>query len=532
MTVPVLIVTSAPGIGEVVRRTLVESGRYEVVLSTNTIQGIRQAREVPFALAILDVDLEKDPSGVSLPKLGQYLRDTNPEIHLVVLSASSDPYDPEIKALAPEGIITTPLYPSSILRTADRVAGAQVASFDSQAPSPDSNALPENNSPQLGPPIWLQDVTRAAQYLTRLSLETASQAALIVYEKRLWAYAGELPQPAAEELAETVVHYWARNGESDLARFVRLDSDGGEYMLYATSLGSGMVLALVFGVETPFSKIRSQVVNLARLLASTPAPDTAAVPEGGDQMPVRNSVGGKMVEKKHTEVEEQPLYEDVPSPDPELWAEEPFPVPPVKMREEDWISEYPEAHLRTPANEASTPKHSENGPAAQGRFTEAPTHPRTPGSAVSVMKSLEMKLISVGTYSLTYGILLIPRLPDHHLLGDLAERLPGWVSQLCVAFAWQLEHLSVRPDYLQWNASAAPEVPPAQLVRNIRKHTSQRIFNEFPVLSRENPSGDFWAAGFLLVTGSQPLPGELVRDFIRQTRQEQGISRPVSMQIR
>jgi REP element-mobilizing transposase RayT len=532
MTVPVLIVTSAPGIGEVVRRTLVESGRYEVVLSTNTIPGIRQAREVPFALAILDVDLEKDPSGVSLPKLGQYLRDTNPEIHLVVLSASSDPYDPEIKALAPEGIITTPLYPSSILRTADRVVGAQAAGFDSQDPSPDSTTLPESRSPQDGPPAWLQDVTRAAQYLTRLSLETASQAALIVYEKRLWAYAGELPQPAAEELAETVVHYWARNGESDLARFVRLESDGGEYMLYATSLGRGMVLALVFGVETPFSKIRSQVVNLARLLASTPAPDTAAVPEGGAQTPVRNSLGGKMVANQHTEVEERPLYENVPSPDPEPWEEEPLLVSPVKMRKENWISDYSETHLRTPANEARTPEHSARGPAAEGRFPDAPAYPRKPGAAASVMKSSEMKSISAGAYSLTYGILLIPRLPDHHLVGDLAERLPGWVSQLCVAFAWRLEHISLRPGYLQWNASAAPEIPPAQLVRNIRKHTSQRIFNEFPVLSRENPSGDFWAAGFLLVTGFQPPPGELVRDFIRQTRLEQGIFKPVSTQIR
>jgi REP element-mobilizing transposase RayT len=521
-------VTSAPGIGEVVRRTLVESGRYEVVLSTNTIQGLRQAREVPFALAILDVDLENDPSGVSLPKLGQYLRDSNPEIHLVVLSASSDPYDPEIKPLAPEGIITTPLYPSSILRTADRVVGAQAASFDSQTPSPESIPLPDSRSSQVGPPVWLQDVTRAAQYLTRLSLETASQAALIVYEKRLWAYAGELPQPAAEELAETVVHYWARNGESDLARFVRLDSDGGEYMLYATSLGSGMVLALVFGVETPFTKIRSQVVNLARLLASTPGAEL----EGGDQIPIRNSPGGRMVDHKLTELEERPLYEDVPSPDPELWGEEPILVPPFKMREEDWISEYPDAQLRTPANEARTPEHSKSETAAQGKFSDTPAHPYTPGSAASGMKSLEMKAISTGAYSLTYGILLIPRLPDHHLLGDLAERLPGWVSQLCVAFAWRLEHISVRPDYLQWNASAAPEIPPAQLVRIIRKHTSQRIFNEFPVLSRENPSGDFWAAGFLLVTGVQPPAGELVRNFIRQTRQEQGIYRPVSPQIR
>jgi DNA-binding NarL/FixJ family response regulator len=125
MTVPVLIVTSAPGVGEVVRRTLVESGRYEVSLSNSAVQGTRQARSTPFELAILDVDLEKDESGVSLLKLGLTLQAIIPEIRLIVLAATSDPYDPEIKPLAPEGIITTPLYPSHILRTVDRVASAQ-----------------------------------------------------------------------------------------------------------------------------------------------------------------------------------------------------------------------------------------------------------------------------------------------------------------------------------------------------------------------------------------------------------------------
>jgi REP element-mobilizing transposase RayT len=101
-----------------------------------------------------------------------------------------------------------------------------------------------------------------------------------------------------------------------------------------------------------------------------------------------------------------------------------------------------------------------------------------------------------------------------------------WVSQLCIAFAWRLEHLSIRPDYLQWNASAPPDTAPGRMVREIRRHTSQRIFAEFPALARENPSGDFWAPGFLLVSGSKPPPAELVRDFIQQTRRNQGLLRP------
>jgi REP element-mobilizing transposase RayT/DNA-binding NarL/FixJ family response regulator len=507
MAESVLIVTSSPGIGEVVRRTLVESGRYEVVLSTDPFQGIRHAKVFPFSLAILDVDLDKDFSGIPLRKLGLSLREINPGIHILALSGSNDPYDPEIKTLAPEGIITTPLYPSSILRIVDRVAGVVASNLSGQTPPAAADKYSDSEKIDDDLPAWLQDVTRAAQHLTRLSLETASQAALIVSEDSLWAYAGELPQPAAQELAETVVHYWGRNGESDLARFVQLNTDGGEYLLYATALGSGMVLALVFGVETPFSKIRSQAVNLARLLASPPASENEIATTEGDLHRVTFGPSNQIGEGREEIFNNRPLFSDIPSPSPETWQD---------ISRPGWENSQKEG-LENPES-AVAPMSSVIGPIPGTKFSDEEGWELIPGTA--------------GMYSLTYGILLIPRLPNHHLVGDLADRLPSWVSQLCLAFDWRLEHLSVRPDYLQWNASAAPETPPAQMVRTIRKYTSQRIFDEFPVLGRENPSGDFWATGFLLVTGSQPPSGKLVREFIQQIRHRQGFSKPVSRQNR
>jgi REP element-mobilizing transposase RayT/CheY-like chemotaxis protein len=521
----VLIMTSSPGLGEVVRRTLVESGRYEVVLSTNALQAIQQAKIFPFSIAIIDVDLEKERTDMPLSKLGLALRQLNPEIHIVALSSSNDPYDPDIKTLAPEGVITTPLYPSSILRTVDRIAGIPSDHLAPRAPPREIFSPLEAEKSDDGLPAWLQDVTRAAQHLTRLSLETASQAALIVSEERLWAYAGELPQPAAQELAETVVHYWGRNGESDLARFVRLESDGGEYLLYATALGSRMVLALVFGVETPFSKIRSQVVNLARLLASPPAMENEAASAEGNMYRFHHNQSDKIVDYREEGINDKPLFQDIPSPSPQAegkaWADRDF--------------EYPE-RIPQALDKGNLSNHSSNiGPTKEERSSLNPLPAATRVEQRANLSNLEgwtLTPLSAGIYHLSYGILLIPRLPDHHLVGDLADRVPLWVSQLCVAFDWRLEHISVRPDYLQWNASAAPEIPPAQMVRNIRKHTSIRIFEEFPVLGRANPSGDFWATSFLLITGSQPPSGKLVQDFIQQTRNKQGITRPVFRQNR
>jgi hypothetical protein len=61
-------------------------------------------------------------------------------------------------------------------------------------------------------------------------------------------------------------------------------------------------------------------------------------------------------------------------------------------------------------------------------------------------------------------------------------------------------------------------------MRILRHHTSERIFTDFQRYRKENPSGDFWAPGYLIMGGSQPPPTQLIKDFIAQTRQRQGIS--------
>jgi len=126
---------------------------------------------------------------------------------------------------------------------------------------------------------------------------------------------------------------------------------------------------------------------------------------------------------------------------------------------------------------------------------------------------------------LNYTCVLIPRLPQHYLTGELADKLAQWVHQFCLAFGWRLEGISIRPDYLQWTIQVAPSVSPGNLVRIIRQRTSSSIFNTFDHLKIQNPSGDFWAVGYLIVSGSQPPSAQLLRDYITQTRKRQGITR-------
>ena len=123
---------------------------------------------------------------------------------------------------------------------------------------------------------------------------------------------------------------------------------------------------------------------------------------------------------------------------------------------------------------------------------------------------------------LAYTCVLLPRLPGHALEGFLADRLTDWLPQLCLAYGWRLEAMLLRPEYLQWTVQVAPAISPGNVVRLIRQQTTRRVFSQFPQLEVENPSGDFWAPGYLIISGFQPPSLHLVQDFIRQTRLRQG----------
>jgi len=112
------------------------------------------------------------------------------------------------------------------------------------------------------------------------------------------------------------------------------------------------------------------------------------------------------------------------------------------------------------------------------------------------------------------------------LTGDIADRLSEWLPNICVAFGWRLEYVAVRPEYLQWVVNVPPATSPGYLMRIMRQQTSEKVFAEFTRLKKENPSGDFWAPGYLIMGGTKPHPPQLVKDYIIQIRQRQGFEKP------
>jgi hypothetical protein len=125
--------------------------------------------------------------------------------------------------------------------------------------------------------------------------------------------------------------------------------------------------------------------------------------------------------------------------------------------------------------------------------------------------------------SLNYTCLLLPRLPEHRLAGELAAGLEVWLPEMCLAFGWKSCQVVIEEQCLQVTVQVAPMVTPGSLVRVLRELTSQQIFAGFPDMAKQNGSGDFWAPGHLIISGVQSPTGRMVKEFIEKTRRRQGL---------
>ena len=271
MSTPVLIITSDIPFGEHIRQILEESRRYVVRVTGEQGTASVYAREIKPALAFLDTSLPES----DLLKIGNLLRQVNPEIIFVVISEAG--WHSALEELFPRDYLSKPFYAPDLRE--------MMENYFPPSKFPETNSQTKKGD-ATGDLPWLSDVNRAAQHLTRLTLESSAQAALITRTDQLWAYAGQLPQEAAHELAATLSRYWDHDEENDLVRFVRLASTDAEHMLYATRLAEGMVLALVFDAETPFSTIRTQASQLVHSLSTSPSDETQDEDlEGGEMDP-------------------------------------------------------------------------------------------------------------------------------------------------------------------------------------------------------------------------------------------------------
>lgn len=570
MPVNILVATPHPAFGELLRLSLEESGQYHARLVSTLSQALNAIDRLDFALAILDTD-QADQSFVACARK---IQQNHPRLKLVVIPPDNNPSHPDLAGFHADGYLGRPFYLPDLLElVTELIAPPRREPLPAAPPAAASSAPLEDG--------WKADVNQTARLLASLMLESTAQAALIRRSGQIWASAGQLDGPALQELNEVLQKYRDPDPQADMVRFVHLNTSKSGHLLYATGLQGAMNLAMVFEVDMPLTRVRAHAVRLSRALAAANASvtvNTAAAP--GEQSPVESLPTpdtATFLEKLHIDQSDDEMSDaelaafnlaellgSMPSPNPTQPPAPGNPPAAAPLPDEEFLLPWEQSRQAVPPPQppAARPPVPVVDPSRQPTIAlprVSPTDittvtPRvaasqedtvaTPRSALIpapqaqiepaetqpiIIQPLSESAILEGTSPslshLYYTCLLIPRLPNHFLTGELSERLGQWLPHLCLAFGWRLDGMAVRPETLQWTVQVSPAVSPGNVVRLVRQRTSSRIFNQFAILAEDNPSGDFWAPGYLVVSGNQPPSPQLLRDFIIQTRRRQGIYR-------
>ena len=230
MKANLLVVSSQASFGDLIRQSLSDTGSFRVHVVKDLTAAAQAVEKDRCSLALLDMELGES----SILEIGRSLRSIDPEIGLVILADEELP--PAMDAVRPWVLLRKPFHLPDfvqLMRAIPVLPDQVLATLEKDVKSTSnvvnkSSTQEEQDMPDIP---WLHDVSKAAQHLTRLTLESSAQAALITRDKGLWAYAGQLSQNAANELAGTVSRHWDSQKGNDLLRFVRLESTKAEHML-------------------------------------------------------------------------------------------------------------------------------------------------------------------------------------------------------------------------------------------------------------------------------------------------------------
>jgi DNA-binding NarL/FixJ family response regulator/REP element-mobilizing transposase RayT len=509
----VLVITPSPYMTNKIQQSLDEIGGYKVINSKSPAEALDLATRIILHVCILDIFHPDFPT----LKIVEDLYSKHPDLKLILILSDQDHIPKDIPGVTPDGFLYRSFVPEQ-LKSALGYNQNKQESLIPYTPSqgyrnPDLNSEGSSQDPF---PTRYPPLHRPADFfilnkqLTDLSVDTIALAIIVLHRKQLLTYKGVMPYPSVQEITDLINRYSKtspqylqkevllgvqKSGNGDMIRFIELQSIQGKFILYVISLTKERMLALVFNQDTRFNKIRLETRQITKKLIETQfETTTVSISSDTELLEPQKRDGGSNLPPSIPHLE--PIVED-------KFVES---IPSVQSIEKGYVEGH-ELDDQTAGEPLSIDL----------KGNESADH------AVSLNEARSgFSPTSYGHY-ITYSCLLIPRMPQHLLTSNLASYLFKWMGQLCLAYGWRLEHLSIHPNHIQIVTGASLTNSPAYIVRTLRNKTSQYIFNHFPPLTDENPSGDFWAPGFFISGGRQTIQPHLINQYINEIREHQGV---------
>lgn len=547
MAMDLLVVDSDQAFGELIRQTLEATGLYRVHTATTAADALDLAFQHPIRLAIVDLDRLDAPAE---PWLGS-LRLANPRLSVFAIPPAGTA---EPSAVKVDGVFPKPFYLPDLPRWVSEAVGLPPEAVRPVPFGPPQSSAERQSEPE---PEWLSDAGRAQEALTRAALPTGARAVALIRNDRLWALT--IPGDSAltrNQLAPLISTASDVHSRGSLTRFFRPPGQKEDFVAYVTPVSRELALIALFGRQTPLGGARRTGESLVRSLRrptklppvpptiELPPPETANPPPevplpaapSADEEPMPSAAAVYLPRDWIPSPPEsgRPSWVDrviesvSPPPPPEA------PVPPNWP--DDWVPLRPalpgaEALLEERVPAAKPAVESQSEPAVEATIEpfampgdwvpEAPMEAgRMPFLDARLPAAAAPTVPAPAPVRLPLFTVLVPRLPEHQLTGELAERLHAWTARLCLAWDWTAERIDIRPDRFEVTLILPPDEAPAHALQELRDGLSERVFRFFPQLALDLPSRRFWASPNLLRAGAPPPESE-INAFLRETRRAQ-----------
>ncbi|MEO0596780.1 MAG: response regulator [Chloroflexota bacterium] len=118
-------------------------------------------------------------------------------------------------------------------------------------------------------------ITQLATELTQLSLESRTDATVLVRDGEIVGYAGRIPQEMIEPLYDQLTREWDLAEETNKSRvvFALVPETGDDYMISTTRTNAGFTLSLIFSGTRAWQDIRRQSQRIVDVLEAMPEPE-------------------------------------------------------------------------------------------------------------------------------------------------------------------------------------------------------------------------------------------------------------------
>jgi len=116
-------------------------------------------------------------------------------------------------------------------------------------------------------------------------------------------------------------------------------------------------------------------------------------------------------------------------------------------------------------------------------------------------------------FNIEYHFVWVTKYRYKVLTGDVAQRLIELIRQTCEAFEIKILKGVVSKDHVHVLISAPPTMAPSEIMRRIEGRTSNKLFEEFPLLKKRYWGRHFWARGYFCVTAGQ-LTEEMIKAYL------------------